>query len=413
MNPSYKLRCLQKSQLKMNLSLSMQQSLQILQMPIEELKTWLDQAITANPFLEWNEEALKSSSKPFYSTVDVPYLPSLFSHLINQAQIVFKDPLLLKIAEWILGNLEPTGFFMQSFDSIPFPCKKSDWDLCLSTIKQLDPPGIGAKDIQESLLLQLEALEKQKSLAFQIIEQNFDLLLERKTPSLQKLYKLSKEDLQKAFLEISSLDPYPGFRYHTNPTPSLPVDVIFLQEELEVVNLPLPFLASISFEKSTPEEKTACKELQIEAKQIIDAVQKRNITLQKVSTYLVKKQRKYLSGELDTLIPLNIQTIALELQLHESTVARAIANKNLFSPRGVIPLKSLLSKKLSGDISSDQAKKLLKRLIQEENKKNPLSDEELLEKLRNLGIPCARRTVTKYRKSLHIPSKWERRNVVN
>ena len=102
--------------------------------------------------------------------------------------------------------------------------------------------------------------------------------------------------------------------------------------------------------------------------------------------------------------------ISKELLLHESTITRALADKNLSSPRGVIPLKSLLSKGLSLEVSCDKAKKLLKKLIAEENKQAPLSDRELLEKLKQLGIPCARRTLTKYRQSLKIPSKQIRKS---
>ncbi|MBS0627586.1 MAG: RNA polymerase sigma-54 factor, partial [Verrucomicrobia bacterium] len=112
----------------------------------------------------------------------------------------------------------------------------------------------------------------------------------------------------------------------------------------------------------------------------------------------------------ETLIPLSIQMIAKELGFHESTVTRALADKNLSCPRGVIPLKSLLSKGLSEEVSCDKAKKLLKKLIAEENKQTPLSDRALLEKMQQLGVPCARRTLTKYRQDLKIPAKQGRKS---
>lgn len=410
----------QKEQLKTGLSLAMKQSLQVLEMPIEELTIWLNQAITENPLLEWEEESssetLQKKTNYYSSSItNIAHRPSLFSHLMNQAHLVLTDKHLLQITEWIVGNLDPTGFFTTSFSLIPFPCEEKERIFCLNLVQQLDPPGIAAKDIQESLLLQLKALNKETSLSFKIITHDLDLLLSKKFTSLQKKYHCNEAELKKLLSQdIVCLDPFPGFRFNLPPVSNLPIDIIFLPEDrslpIEVIGPSLPIYTPISLANLTQEETNFCRAYQTQAQQVLLAIKKRSQTLQKIATYLIKKQKDYLEGNSETLIPLSIQMISKELLLHESTVTRALADKNLSSPRGVIPLKSLLSKGLSEEVSCDRAKKLLKKLIAEENKKAPLSDRELLEKIRDLGIPCSRRTITKYRNILKIPSKRIRKN---
>ncbi|MES2199410.1 MAG: RNA polymerase factor sigma-54 [Chlamydiota bacterium] len=404
---------------KMGASLVMRQALEVLQMPIEELTIRINQIITENPLLEWDEKApsdsFQNKKNHYVHSLDhIPYRPSLFSHLMDQARLVIKDKKLLEITEWIVGNLDPTGFFTLPFSQVPFACEEKEWTFCLEQIRQFDPPGVGAKDLQESLLLQLGILGKENSLSFQIITHDLDLLLAKKFSSLQKKYHLKENTLQKILFEdIACLDPFPGTHFDVSPLAPLPIDIIFIPEEssypIEVIEPKLPILSSFSLDSLTLEEKTFCKAYQIQAHQVISAIKKRSHTLQKIAKYLVKKQKDYLEGASEILIPLSIQMISKELLLHESTITRALANKNLSSPRGVIPLKSLLSKGLSEEVSCDKAKKLLKKLIAEENKQAPLSDRELLEKLKQLGVPCARRTLTKYRQTLKIPSKKMRK----
>ncbi|MBS0627961.1 MAG: hypothetical protein JSS09_07105, partial [Verrucomicrobia bacterium] len=232
-----KTQCQQKGQLKIGASLAMRQALQVLQMPIGELKTWLNQVITQNPFLEWQEEPpldLSEDKKIHYShsLINIPDKPSLFSYLMTQARLIFTDKHLLKIAEWIIGNLEPTGFFPLSSIESSFSFDVKEIFLCLEKIKEFDPPGIGAKDVQESFLLQLKALKKENSLTFMIISDDFDALLSKKFSFLQKKYLINEQNMQKVLLEdIAILDPFPGYRFLPSSPLSLPVDIIFIPEE--------------------------------------------------------------------------------------------------------------------------------------------------------------------------------------
>ena len=397
---------------KMLLSPGMCQSLKVLQMPFTELSSWIEEQIEQNPLLEWNPSF--SQPIPIKCPEEPIYTPSFFEHLMQQASLVFVRPELLSLAEWILGNLDDTGFYSLPPESIPFSFSKKDLAFCLETIQNFDPPGIASCNLQEYLLLQLENAQKENTLSYLLIRNHFEELLNKTWGPIQK--KLNKtfpfllETLKK---EIGHLSLSPLDSFQNTPIHPLIADV-FLEEEdwhVEIKQPNLPFCVSYEEQESfTPEDRLFFKNRQMEAKWLFEAIEKRTTTLKKVSEYLIKKQIRYLKRESDTLVSLSIQEISQDLSLHESTILRAIANKNLSCSLGVFPLKKLLSRNLCKDLSCDQTQKLLQKLIAEEDKTAPLSDRELLEKMQTKhGFCCSRRTLTKYRKDLKIPSKGKRK----
>ncbi len=408
---------------KIQLSLAMRQSLDVLQMPIEELSFWLEEQIEQNPLLDWKDSPSKKGGSSF--EIDVAYEPSLFEHLMQQAREQISDKYTLEQMEWIVGNLEHTGFFTASFEVAPSSWDSKELSALVQQLQQFDPPGIGAPNVQECLLLQLKALGKENSLGYRIIKDHFNDILQGKMSLIQKKCHIDEKALHDTLrLEIGCLDPFPGLRFQKSPTSFITPDVFFCEENgswsIEINEEKLPQYSLRSFSKSTPalsaEDKVFCNKHVSQARSMESMIEKRRQTLYKVAYYLVKKQIQYLKEESSSLLPLSIGDVALELELHESTIARAISHKYLECKWGIIPLKSLLSKHLNKsneDISSDQAHKLLQKLIAEENKKQPLSDREILEKMQKIGIPCARRTVTKYRKSLNIPTRRFRKKLGN
>lgn len=425
---NYKTACTQSSLQKMQMSASMQESLKVLQMPIEELTLWMQEKIEQNPLIEWKEEI--SPFKEGYTSyskgghkrletpvlIEAPYKVSSFEYLMNQAHQMFSEKKSLKIAEWIIGNLEPTGFYPDPFKSIPSSFSLEEFKGCLEEIKQFDPPGIAAESMQESLLIQLKSQGKENTLSYLIIEQHLNDLLDGNFKQIQKKTQIDETSIRKAIQsDVASLDPFPGYRFHKEPSPLLSVDIFLIEEEelLKIYVKEPPLISEIIYpigDSLSSEEKNFIKTCRSESKWIIQAIKKRSSTLKKVAEHLINMQRNYIQGNSNTLIPLSIQQVADKLELHESTITRAIADKNLSCPLGIIPLKSLFSKGLSEDISCDLAKKILRKLISEEDKRAPLSDRELLEKMQRMGIPCARRTVTKYRQNLHIPAKRIRKS---
>jgi RNA polymerase sigma-54 factor len=403
----------------------MRQSLDVLQMSSEDLALWLQEQIESNPMMEW-KEPVRPISRKTSQTFDlqepiIAYEPSLFESLINQARGVIQDPLALEKMEWIIGHLESTGLFLHSLEEAPSEWDRKELSLLLSQLQEIAPPGIGARSIQESLCLQLKAKSKEDSVAYLLIKEDFEELLEGNLFALQKKYRVEEKALRKMIREeISCLDPYPGLRFQKSSIPPLIPDLILMEEtdhwHVEIYEGRLPTFTiqalPVHFDTMSAEDKTFLRRYSHQAFQIQYAINKRHKTLRAVANQLVQIQKNYLKGEADHLLPLNRQEIAEKLGLHESTIARAVAGKYLFCQLGIIALSSLLSKSLNKaaeNISTHQAQKLLQKLIAEEDKEKPFSDQELLEKMQKIGVPCARRTVTKYRQVLRIPSGRLRR----
>jgi RNA polymerase sigma-54 factor len=402
-------------QQKIQCSLAMQQSLDILQMPTEELALWIEQQIEQNPLLDWKDYSPPKNNN--LMNFDIAYEPSLFEHLMHQARQQMQDTSSLEQMEWIIGNLEDSGFFTISLDSAPPNWDPKKLESLLYQLQQFDPPGIGARNLQESLLLQLKAHGKENHFSYRLIEENLENLLQGRLASIQKTCQVDEKTLQQAIhTDIACLDPFPGLRFQKKESPSLVPDIFFVEDddnwkiEMNEDRIPAYTIRSSlsNHEKLTQEEKIIFKQHLEQAKKIHRMIEKRRETLYKVTEHLVKIQICYLKGESTSLLPLSMAKIASALNLHESTIARALNHKYLSCKFGIIPLKDLLSNhfsKTAEHISSDHAQKLLQKLIAEESKESPLSDQELLEKMQQVGVPCARRTITKYRQLLHIPAK--------
>lgn len=381
---------------RINISISqnMQTSLTVLQMPFQELAVWLDTTVTENPFLEWQEEPERTGFSYDPSRQDVAESLSLYTHLMRQLPASLPDPALLPIAEWIVGNLDRSGFFTESFEEIPFPCKKEDFLFCLSIVQQLDPPGVGAENLRHSLLLQLRARGIDSPLLTAVLSGTSG------SPDDISL-------LRKLLASVPDIDPFPGHRFLQNPVTLPPPDVVVTLENpslpISICSPPFPKIVPMPEGPLSSEDKAFCRRYRSKAEHVLFWLRKRNETLEKVARYLTDKQRLFLLGETEAPFSLSIKTAAQDLQLHPSTIHRTVAGKMLCRGNTTISLKSLFPRKLSEEVSAEQAKTLLRKLIAEESKTDPLSDEKLLEKMQQFGIPCARRTLAKYRKLLKIP----------
>jgi RNA polymerase sigma-54 factor len=415
------------------LSLSMQKALFILQMPIMELKEWLEQELSTNPILE-KIEGLSQRSDSYscigqqihsslYNLEELTPQPiSLYQHMLHQCRLSFSNPEDLWIANQIIGNLDQNGFFTEIPDELSSLEAPEKIESILDKIHKMDPPGIGARSIQESLLLQLIALNKQNTLTYWIIDNYYTELLEQKFSFLGKKFHLSTDLIQSTIQkELSLLDPYPGLRFIEKINPPLIPDVIIEQIEgtwvIRTNDTALSaFRLNPRYQEAYP---TLCQADQKfflthynSAKWISRSIKKRNSTLIGVVKYIIKKQTSFFDKGNDELVPMTYEEIAEELELSQSTIARAVAQKNLVWEQGLFPLKfffSSSSNRQSAATSSYNAKQLLQKMIYEENKNAPLSDTELVDKMRRKGFQCARRTVAKYRQSLKIAPASHRR----
>jgi len=436
----------QQQQLLVNLA--MKQAFHVLQLPLLELAEWLNTEIESNPVLEIDpsHESLKTSlDEPIRephvlrnksqeqmekrrkehqeNLLTAPL--SLYEYLMKQVPLTIEDPQNVHLAELIIGHLNDKGYLETPLNeiapSIPIETKHK----VLSEVQSFDPPGIGARNLQECLLLQLKLKKKEEGLAYKIIAEHLDALIHNRLPSISQKLNICMATLTQVIeKEIAPLDLNPGYRYGYQPTATIIPDIhlICVEEKWQIeVNtsfLPRIQIAPIYVEalrKSSLENQEFfyLRRQLASGKWLKRIVHRRNETLHRIAEFLLKKQIDFFNGEKAGLNPMTIQETAQELGLHESTITRAIASKYIACPQGVFALKSFFNqavKTQNGEkISKHTLRKILLRTIERENKLQPMSDEEIANQLHKLGISCARRTVAKYRTALKIAPAVKRK----
>ncbi len=382
------------------ITLALREALSILEMPLPDFAQWLQQQIEQNPALqfeeieseEWEEEPhneLEGLTAPpeeisWIEQIEAP-AQTLYSHLLGQAREILSCPDDLKEMEELIGNLDEKGFLEEAADPA-----------LLKLLQSLDPPGIGAKNLQHSLLLQLERQGNQQTLAYRLIQNHYDDFIHSRS------LPCSEHALQSAIDILSSLSLDPAAPFRSQPlipqTPDIFIDTsgaITLNDSL------LPrFKLSLTPELSRFEPS---------ARWIEKMVSRRGEIITAIVKIVLEVQSDFFYSRTSDLHPLSFKQIAEKLSLHESTISRAVKEKVVSCPRGIFPLRFFFPHSSSDSISHHTAKERIKTLIERENKQKPLSDQDLAIALHAQGIPCARRTVTKYRKSLKIPAAFQRK----
>jgi RNA polymerase sigma-54 factor len=347
---------------------------------------------------------------------------------MHQTREIFSTEKEIKMAEEIIGNLNENGFLFLPLEEIAI---LNEFELeklhaILYKIQELDPPGIGARSIQEALLLQLNRKKKGQSLAYKIIENHFQDLIHNKLPVIQKSLQCSIGDINFAIHnEIAKLDLHPGsgfikeitqpiipdLRIEANDKGELQVQV--LDEYLPTFRLNQRYLKIIDDVNASEETKDFIKQKLMSAKWLIKNIYQRGNTLEKIGKTLIEKQADFFSSPEGKLHPLTMKSLAEVIEVHESTVARAVANKYLTCNRGIFHLKSFFTTEIDTEKGTTISAKTVKDIVQEtilkENKKKPLSDQEISNIIQQQGIHCARRTVTKYRKLLNFDNAHQRK----
>lgn len=402
---------------KLLFSAAMRQALLVMQMPLLDLAEWLQTEIEQNPALELREKEFNSknnylTNSPFQEQFAKPL--SLYESLIHQASLTFRGEE-LALAHSLIGNLDEKGFLSREI-LLAYPEEKREH--VVRIIQSFDPPGVAAFDLRHSLLIQLHRQGKEESLAFELINHHFDDLIHHRLSTLSKLIKRPKRQIQEAIKkDLCSLNLQPSSCFDLQQTEFLIPDILITNEEgkwsVEINRDPLPvFGLSASFTQPlglfSAEEKEMVRGFVASGKWLMRTLSKRHETLKKIAYFLLKKRESYFNGEEDSWAPLPMKELSIALGMHESTLARALYKKNLFCPRGLFPFKYFFTSR-EKVISRQGIQELLLQLIEKENKARPLSDQELADKIAAVHIPCSRRTVTKYRKGLNIPSSNHRK----
>ncbi len=297
----------------------------------------------------------------------------------------------------------------------------------LRIMQMLDPPGVAARDLRECLLLQLRDLKREDTLEFRLVNEAFDELIAHRWSEISKRFGISAQDVQGAADEIAKLDPKPGLRYSSASdgyiVPDLVVEKIdghyhvFINDG----NLPRLKLSKAYQEiardkkKFDGENKEFISSKLNSANWMIQAIEQRRQTMLKVMNYIVERQRDFFEKGVQYLKPLTLREVAEVISMHESTVSRVTNEKFVQTPRGVLPLKFFFSSGLSTtggeDVSARGIKDQIEKLVSNEDPRNPLTDQAIVNILRESGVNIARRTVAKYRDQLGVLSARMRKRV--
>ncbi len=347
---------------------------------------------------------------------------SLFDYLEWQVHFLELDAPQKKIAAEIIGNIDPEGYLKATLEEIAdvSHTEASAVEEVLRKIQSLDPPGIGARDLREALLIQLERKGPQAILAREIVRDHMELLAKRNWKMLAKIFSASEPAILKAADLIARLDPSPGRSFYVEESIAITPDATVSIKggtkdglEIEIHNDFIPKLRINAEYRRMMREKgldSKTKEfLKVRLASGMDflkAIELRGSTLRAITDEIVRAQPLFFTRGFSHIRPLRLKDIAERVNLHESTISRAIHGKFLKTPQGTIPYKSFFSQKVGTANDEDESQKsILERirsLVEKENPRKPLSDLAIVKNLKGEGITLARRTVAKYRKILKI-----------
>jgi RNA polymerase sigma-54 factor len=361
---------------------------------------------------------------------------SLHDHLYWQSDIYPWSDEEEVIASYIIDDINEEGYLTNTLEDLLVsitenePGIKLDFatlESVLKTIQQFEPTGVGARSVQESLLLQLSLKSKTPFVvtAIQLITENFDWLSFHDSKRIKKLYGLDDEQLTQLLKLIQSLNPRPGRDYSSTQSEVIVPDLRLRRAKngwlVELNSNAFPRLAinsayiDLAANLKNDEQSKQIKEQLIEAKGLIKSIHSRGETLLRVGKFIVEKQERFFEEGEHAMQPLVLREVADYLDLHESTISRATNQKYIQTPRGTYELKYFFSTGVSQYGSSDQSaiaiKAHIKELIDGEDPKKPLSDSKLMGLLEEKEIVVARRTIAKYREALKIPSSSERKKL--
>lgn len=433
------------------LSEKMLQSLQILQMNTQELEEYLKEKELENPLIELEENSGDSEEKnDFREKLEwlaksdeqnrIYYQDEqneqreerefsgeergLPEYVLSQLIPFFKTEKDSEIYEFLVYSLDERGYLIDNVKELAdkFLLSVEEMKVYIDRLKKCDPAGVGAADLKECLMLQLFRRENVNETVSQIVEHYLIELGENKIPQIAKALKISQDEVAKACKEIRKLNPKPaqGFASRNHLSYLVPdVTVVKFKEYFEIIlnekntyNKPFSaYYLNLMKEDSSMEVKEYLQEKYKQAQWIFQCVSSRRDTLMKICKILVEEQKEFLEKGSAYLKPLRMQELAQKAGVHESTVSRAVKEKYLQCSWGIFPMNYFFAQSVSEKEihTKDAVKKELEKVIQEEDKKHPLSDQKISDKMQEKGILVSRRTIAKYRSQIGIADAGRRK----
>jgi RNA polymerase sigma-54 factor len=378
--------------------------------------------------------------------------PSLHDHLVEQLPYLEVEPEQYELLRYVISHIDDNGYLVEHLKdrknetakerevdvarplsledlvaNYSKPVTLVEMEATLEMIQRLDPPGVGARDLKECLLLQLKPGQPHYELLRKLILDHLDDIWHNRLPVIQKKTGASLEQISAAIETLRELNPKPGGKFTSESTQYVVPDIIVERTdsgEYEVrladdweprIHIPRRFYEMYKEKGQDPTVKEFLRRKLQSAEWLTDAIRQRRQTLQKVTRAIIQHQRAFLDNGPEFIEPLKMQQIADQVGVHVTTISRAVDDKWVQTPRGVFPLKRFFGGGTRNEVTGEEVawetiKNKLLEMIGSEDKSNPLSDEELVEMMHKSGYPVARRTVTKYRKMLDIPSSRQRKD---
>jgi RNA polymerase sigma-54 factor len=350
----------------------------------------------------------------------------LTDHLNWQLSVTICSDSVRELVENIIGNLDENGYLTASTEELAQNGKYSvdDLDDALAVVQDFDPIGVGARDLRECLLLQLKAFDPQNTLAYQIVSEHLKQVQSNQLKEIARAVNRPTDIVKHSIETIKKLDPRPGLRYNKTEPRLVEPDVyfrkmddqwqVFLNEDdMPQLRLSPTYRRLLVRDAADKEVRNYVKERFTAAIQLMKNIEQRKHTILRVCQSIIARQGEFLDKGPDTLKPMMIKEVAEEVGVHPSTVSRAVASKYAHTPQGVMELRQFFSESVNGPeggaMSLQTLKRLVKKMIDEEDGAKPLTDEQIAHKLDDAGIHVTRRTVAKYREDMRIPSTHQRR----
>jgi RNA polymerase sigma-54 factor len=460
----------------MILAPQLRQSLEMLQLPILELRTMIQQEIEQNPTME--EKALESEpieiepgdgkteeagemefdkefealakldeewrdyffqdldNRPFNTESEerrqflmdsLPQKESLQEHLINQLRMADLSDKDRQAAELLIGSINNDGYIAGSLEELAASagCELAHLQDLLGIVQDFHPIGVGARDLRECLLLQLERMGKLDTLTAHIVRDHLDSLAARKIPDIAKALKVTPEEVEKATQLISTLDPKPGRLYSDDTSNYILCEVVVQKvdgqyivvlndDQLPHVRISKHYREMLSSEDVKADVKSYIRERIRSGAFLIKSIHQRQRTIYRIASEIVSRQTEFLDNGVSHLKPMTMSEVAKVVSVHETTVSRAVSGKYMKTPIGVYEMKFFFTpgiKTESGvSLSNKTVKDMIANMVAREDPSQPLSDQEIMERLQKQGLHIARRTIAKYRLVLHIPPSHMRKS---
>ncbi|EGC70124.1 RNA polymerase sigma-54 factor [Enterococcus casseliflavus ATCC 12755] len=425
----------QKQTQKLAMTQKLQQSIQVLQFSADELLSFIDNQALENPLIDLGEYdspiTLSKSSGSSEQIMDyLSQIPdqhtSLFEHLIDQVHLNYRDTFLRTIVLFLVEYIDLNGFLTIDLEEAGklvggTPIQMLD---ALTLIQQLDPAGVGARDLRECLMLQTERDDYAPPMAYLILEEFFTEMAERKWDKISKALQIPLTEIQKVFDYVQTLTPTPGAAFGSTDGLYIVPDLrVTVEKGQPIVKSNKRALPEVRFQQQyfdqlkqsgDPEVLSYLDNKAQEFEWLKKTLLQRGDTIYRVGVQIVARQKEFFTQPDRPLKPLVLREVAEELGIHESTVSRAVNGKYLETSFGVFELKLFFGQKVStqesgDDLTTASIKQQLKALIDEENKNKPLSDQKLTDALKAQGIDISRRTVAKYREAMNIPGSSKRK----